>query len=188
MADSEPAAVGRLYVFTFKKGMLARLGHDLRLSLPRFSVTLDGEKVRGVFDATGVHVDGAVVRGRLDPSAPPAMMHGEILSNIADAVLLTGRYPTVEFDGAWDRAARRVEGQLTLVGRTHPLTVPVRLEPGEAVASVELAPSRWGIAPFKALGGTLKVQDRVRVELHLPLPEGPTPTAGRWRGPEGPAS
>jgi hypothetical protein len=34
------------------------------------------------------------------------------------------------------------------------------------VGELELAPSQWGIKPFRALGGTLKVQDRIRVAVH----------------------
>ncbi len=186
MATAEPIRGAQLHVFTFKQGMLARLGHDLRLSWTRFSVTLDGARVGAVIDAASVRVDGAVVRGRLDPSAPPPMMHGEIVANVRDAVLLVARHPRIEVTGTWDAGAHRVAGELTLLGRTHGVAVPV-VAGGEAVcARVEIAPSRWGVRPFRALGGTLKVQDRVRVELHLPVPGDP-PTAATWIGPDGPA-
>jgi hypothetical protein len=33
---------------------------------------------------------------------------------------------------------------------------------------VPLVPSRWGIAPYRALAGALKLQDRVIVRLSLP--------------------
>jgi hypothetical protein len=30
---------------------------------------------------------------------------------------------------------------------------------------LEIVPSHWGIKPYRALGGTLKVQDRIRVAI-----------------------
>jgi len=42
---------------------------------------------------------------------------------------------------------------------------------GDALrCEIELKPSDFGIAPYRALGGALKVQDRVRVVLTLDPP------------------
>ena len=39
---------------------------------------------------------------------------------------------------------------------------------GRDRGAVELVPSRWGIAAFKALMGAIRVQDRIWVTFDLP--------------------
>ena len=52
-------------------------------------------------------------------------------------------------------------------GRTQEISVKISRADQRYQGSVELIPTRWGIPPFKAVGGTIKLQDRVRVEFDL---------------------
>ena len=59
-----------------------------------------------------------------------------------------------------------VEGDLTLAGTTRPLTFDVAVgDDGRLSASVVVTQSRWGMKPYSALFGTLKVLDEVEVVL-----------------------
>jgi polyisoprenoid-binding protein YceI len=60
----------------------------------------------------------------------------------------------------------RVEGELTLAGQTRPLGLDLALsEDGDVRATVTITQSDWGMKPYSALFGTLKVLDDVEVAL-----------------------
>jgi len=165
---------GSFKVYTYKAGLLSRLAHDLRLTLTRFEITFGDEaeglpdaeaaQVRGRFWPASLVVDGAVKKGSVDRSTPSASDKKKIYGNIKDKILHTDQFPEITFEGKIDRG--QVRGQLTMHGRTQP--VVVQLLRGETYrGSVELRPTRWGIPPFKAVGGAIKLQDRVRIEFDL---------------------
>ncbi|MEZ4432605.1 MAG: YceI family protein [bacterium] len=86
-------------------------------------------------------------------------------------VLATRKHPEIGFTGELHRADGRLAGALTMLGRAVDVSIPVELGGGRARGRVELVPSRWGVKPYSALMGTLKVQDRVVVEFDLAMPE-----------------
>jgi hypothetical protein len=54
-----------------------------------------------------------------------------------------------------------LSGSLFLCGRTHPLALTGSWTEGVLHVTGTVAPSLWGIPPFQALLGTLRVADRV---------------------------
>lgn len=58
-----------------------------------------------------------------------------------------------------------------MAGQRRPLALLLGLSRDRLHGEVELTPSRWGIKPFKALMGAIKLQDRVRVRFDLPASE-----------------
>lgn len=162
-------APATIHVFTYKDGLLARLAHDLRLSLRRFELRRAGDAVSGRFWPASLSVDGVAGRdGRVDAAALSESDRAKIVRNATEEILHTERDPEVRFEGALVDGGRAVDGALTMVGRTCPVRAEVRAEGGRLRAEVVLAPSRWGIAPYKALAGAIKLQDRVLVRLDLP--------------------
>jgi hypothetical protein len=165
-------ARGAIRVFTFKDGLLAAAAHDLRLTLEDVEVDFgaDGQDVRATFELPSLHVDGAVQGGRLHPEAFDAVRRAEIERNMNRDVLRTPRHPTARFEGRAVPAADlgyTVSGHLHLAGRSAPLSFEVRPDGGRYRASFELRPSRWGIAPYKALMGAIRLQDRIRIEAEV---------------------
>lgn len=158
---------GTFKVFTYKAGLLARLAHDLRLTLGRFEVNIDGEEVRGRFWPASLSVDGAVKNGAVDSSTPGESDTQKIHENITAKILHTDRFPEVTFDGTGDPATGRVRGALTMHGQTQPIELTVKASGGRYTGALDLVPTRWGIPPFKAVGGAIKLQDRVRIEFEL---------------------
>jgi hypothetical protein len=157
-----------LLVFTWREGLLSRVGHDLRLSAQRIEIVPEsgGWVVR--VPVAGLRVDGAMRDGALDPGALSAKDRGDIEEPMRGAVLHADQHPAVVYRGRL--VDGRAVGMLTLCGRTLPLELPTRVGDGRVRGEVELVPSRWGIQPYRALLGTLKVQDRVRVVFDVALP------------------
>ena len=157
---------GSFQVFTYKAGLLSRLAHDLRLTLQRFEVTLEEDSVRCRFWPESLCVDGAVYRGAVDPSTPGRGDKQKIHDNIPRKILHTARFPEITFDGSVDGRGQ-VAGTLVMNGRSQRISLDFREESGRYRGATELIPTRWGIAPFKAVGGAIKLQDRVRIEFEL---------------------
>jgi polyisoprenoid-binding protein YceI len=161
-----------VHIFTYKRGLLSRLAHDLRLSVERFELELDGSAVIARFHASSLRVDGTVKKGRLDPRGLSPKDVRDVLDNTRDRVLHSRRFPLITFTGQAQRspAALAVAGTLDMVGRRAPISLSLRIQGDRARGQVELQPSRWGIQPFEALMGAIALQDRVVVAFDLALP------------------
>jgi hypothetical protein len=171
-----------IHVFTFKDGLLARLAHDLRLTLRRFELRREETVITGTFWPGSLTVDGAARKGgEVDHGALSASDREKIAGNIAD-VLQVKRFPEVRLV-AQLKYGVAITGELTLVGRTKPVRAEVSKAAGRLVAEVVLTPSEWGIAPYRALAGAIKLQDRVVVRVDLPADPGgsdETPDPCKW--------
>jgi len=62
-----------------------------------------------------------------------------------------------------------VEGDLTIRGRTAPVTASAELSDDRVRGSATVAQTRWGIRPYTAFLGALKVADDVVVEFDATL-------------------
>jgi hypothetical protein len=158
----------RCSVFTFKDGLLSPIAHDLRLLVQRFTIEIATSLVAR-FDATSLIVDTAMKDGRDNPSALSDADKAKIAGQIRDDVLHSQRYPEVSFvsreqrvrsDGGYD-----LSGELTLHGVTRPLECKTTLSDGRQRLSLTLHQPDFGIAPYRAMLGTLKIQPDVRIEL-----------------------
>lgn len=171
MNPVERGSAPTIHVFTFKEGLLSRLAHDLRLRLERFEVQVEAGRLTARFDTGSIRLDGIMRRGALDAVALSASDRREIEQTIATRVLDAAHHPSAVLTATLhaEGAGARVRGELDLHGRRAHVESLVRVEGDLLRAEVVLVPSRWGIAPYRAMGGTLKVQDRVRVEVTLPI-------------------
>jgi len=167
------ASTAECLVFTFKEGLLSKIAHDLKIRVTRFSVQIDDatRAITAEIDARSLRVVNAVKDGQDDPSSLSEADKDKIAGQIVDEVLHANQYPVVRFestsvtpvDGGYD-----VSGDLTLHGVTRPISTRTRLENGRQVAEVLIHQPDYGVKPFKALMGTLKVQPGVRVRFSVP--------------------
>ncbi|MBI3206177.1 MAG: YceI family protein [Myxococcales bacterium] len=164
---------GRIEVLTFKQGLLSKVAHDLLLELRRFDLRTDGKRVEGTFLLTSLSVEGVMRSGVLDAHGLSESDRHDINGNVQKKVLHTDDFPEAQFVGEVARGAGRhsVTGRLVLAGKTQDLSVGVREADGRWRGEVELVPSRWGIQPFKALLGAIKLEDRVVVRFDCPVVE-----------------
>jgi polyisoprenoid-binding protein YceI len=164
------------HILTFKEGMLSALAHDLEIAVSRFAITVtDDLAIDARFDARSLTVAHAMKDGR----ASDALGDGDkrkIEKTIASDVLDTGRYPEIAFvapaptvtDG---RYAYR--GQLTLHGKTRAVDVRSQVSGADQTVEVVLHQPDFGIKPYSAMMGTLKIKPDIRVRIRVPWPVQP---------------
>lgn len=165
----------RVRVFTFKEGLLSAVAHDLEIEVTRVSLEWpdDASHVRAEIDARSLRVLHAVVEGRPAPNALSDRDKRKIEQSIVDDVLQASRYPSIRFEAAlaWpdpQPSVPSIEGKLDLHGRSRSVAVAVT-ERGDAfVAMATLHQPDFGIAPYSAMLGTLKIKPDVRVEVRVP--------------------
>jgi len=109
--------------------------------------------------------------GQLDERALGERDKRQIVENVRDKILHAGRPLSFEGKAEPESGGYRVEGELEMAGKRRPLALSLARSGDRLQGEVELMPSRWGIKPFKALMGAIKLQDRVRVRFDLPVPE-----------------
>jgi len=132
----------------------------------------DRSKVRATFDARSLRVLHPMVNGHPAAQAVSDRDRRKIEENIVEEVLHASRYPEIVAEGAlsWtepDRRAR-LEGTLTLHGRSRPLRLEIAQVEGEWRAEATIHQPDHGITPYSAMLGTLKIRPDIRIELRIP--------------------
>ena len=169
---------GTLSVRTKRTGAAAKAGHNLlfhvtsweaRLTVgadaaaTRLELDVDAGSLR-VIEGTG----GMQALGDDDKANIEQTIDKEVLQRQA----ITFRSTQVKL--AADGSGLRVQGDLTLLGRSHPLAFDVAVSDGGTLSAVAIVKQTdWGMKPYSALFGALKVVDEVEIEIdvHLPAPQ-----------------
>jgi polyisoprenoid-binding protein YceI len=160
---------GTLSVSTGRTGAVARAGHDLLLHVTDWEGTLEvGDDAR-----VEVRVDGGSLKvqegtGGMQPLDDDD--RASIEHTIDDHVLRRDRitFRSTEVIPAGD--GLRVTGELTLLGHTAPLALDVDIRDGTLTAAAVVRQTEFGMKPYSALFGALKVADDVRVSLAAEWP------------------
>ena len=161
---------GILAVRTSRTGAIAKAGHDLLMHVTEWSATLDtGDAPSLALEADGTSLRVREGTGGIKPLDDDDLTNIE--TTIHDEVLrrrdITFRSTSVQLDG--DTVA--VAGDLTLLGTTRPLAFELALVDGRVTGAAVVKQTDWGMKPYTALFGTLKVADEVRVEIDAGLPQ-----------------
>lgn len=164
-----------LAINTGRTGAVARAGHDLLIHVTswqgtltvaddpaqsRVEVSADGSSLRVLEGTGGIHA--------LDDDD-----RQNIAQTIDDEVL--HRTPVAFRSSSVAPAASglHVEGELSMLDRTHALAFDVAADGGGAIEAVAvIRQTDFGMKPYTALFGALKVADEVRVTLTAKLPAG----------------
>ena len=157
-----------VHLFCFKTGVLSRVAHDIRLSVQPREFSRSGDAIRAVFSPMDIAVDGAIKGQRLSPKTLSDKDKRDIRKKLRAEVLKVQSFPTITVCG--DLHEGVFQGELTLMGLTHPLRFPTTTQGDAILAEFEIQPSRWGIPPYRALLGAIQLQDRIRVECRFPVP------------------
>ena len=151
-------------------GAAAKAGHDLLLHVTSWEATLEvGEGSSPsslVFDADSSSLRVLQGTGGMQPLSDDdkASIEETIDAEILLRTELAFRSTTVEV--RTDGSALDVAGELTLVGVTHPVAFEIAAgSDGALAAKIVLTQSDWGMKPYSALFGALKVADEVEVEV-----------------------
>lgn len=165
---------GEVRVFTFKQGLLSAIAHDLEISVERFSITWDDAraKLSATFDARSLRVLHPIANGRPSPGALSPRDVAKIGSNIQNDVLRTERFGEVRFESSSLAAEGEgfvIGGALTIMARSNEITANVRREGARYVTELAIDQPRWGITPYSAMLGTLKIKPEIRVRVSIPV-------------------
>lgn len=160
-------------VFTYKEGLLSAVAHDLELSVGAFEIELAEDRARlsASFDPRSIVVVDAIVEGKRSPGSLSAKDKQKIQANLVSDVIAVKKHPRIRFESTElrdDGDGWTVRGRLELNGVTKELTVRARREGEQAVAEVVLHQPDFGIKPYSAMLGALKVKPEVRVVVRIP--------------------
>lgn len=165
---------GRITLRTSRDGLVAQAGHDLRIDATRWS----GELVVGAdlsptsLDVT-VDLGALVVREGTGGIKPLTDRDKREIAVTARKVLAADRYPdatftATSFEPSGDGGT--ITGALALAGRSRPERLEVsQTAPGRYSATTYIRQTDFGIKPYSAFLGSLKVSDAVKVEVELDL-------------------
>jgi polyisoprenoid-binding protein YceI len=159
---------GTLSVRTRRRGTVAKAGHDLLIHVTRWRGTL----ALGDEPAVTLDADATSLKVREGTGGMMALDDGDLANieqTIDDEVLkrqdIAFRSTRVEetADGL------SVTGDLTLRGTTRPIAFDLHVADRRVRGDAVVKQTDWGMKPYTALFGALKVADEVRVEIDAQL-------------------
>ncbi len=166
---------GTLSVRTGRMGAAAAAGHDLLIHVTTWQATLeigdDPAQTSIVLDADAASLRVREGTGGMQPLEDEDKEN--IHQTIDDEVLKRGaiafRSTTVDAVGA-DGRLLRVRGELALLDQTAPVSFVLQVrDDGTLEGSAVVKQSNWGIKPYSALYGALRVADNVEVAIDTGL-------------------
>jgi polyisoprenoid-binding protein YceI len=169
---------GRLLVHTSRTGLGAKAGHDLTIEVTRWHghATVETAVPANSLVTVQVDVDSFQVRVGTGVVKPLADADRAEISKILKRVLHTAQHPTITFrsrrvDGS--AGSFTLDGELTIMGITRPVTVQGGVTDGRVVGRATVVQSQWGVRPYSAFLGALRLRDEVKVDFDVALtPDG----------------
>jgi hypothetical protein len=161
---------GELLVHTGRTGGAAKAGHDLVLEVTSWSGTLElGEEPSR--SSISLSADGGSLRVREGRGGLTKLDEDDKagIAQTIDEEVLTGG--TIEFrstavEPGPDRGRLHVQGELELQAATAPVEFELAIaDDGRLTGTATIKQSDWGIKPYSALFGALKVADAVTVTV-----------------------
>jgi hypothetical protein len=160
-------------VLVYREGALSAFGHDLVLRVHAFEigVEISPPAVRARFDPASLRVAAALRDGRPVPGVPSASDAQDIERTVREKVLRVERFPEIRF--ASSAVSRRgeehdVRGVLTLCGTSREIAFTTRPDGERLAAEVWLHQPDFGIRPYSAFLGALRVKPDVLVRVAVP--------------------
>lgn len=141
---------------------MSSVGHDVDLRITDLSLEVgDDDTITGEFQAGSLEV----------VSHGPSESDKKDIQRNAAKTLAVQKYPTIRFSSTsvhrdGDRA--KIEGDLTLNGVTNTISTEARDDGTHWIAEVTLDQTKFGIKPFSAMLGALKVKPEVKVTISVP--------------------
>jgi polyisoprenoid-binding protein YceI len=157
-----------LHVETGRSGAAAKAGHDLIIDVTSWEATLevgDASSLELSADPTSLHVR----EGKGGMQALGDDDKADIRKTIDKDVL---KQKDVKFTSSSVESAGeglKVSGDLEMGGKSKPVSFDLSESGGTLTGSASVKQSDWGIKPYSALFGALKVNDEVKVVVEAKL-------------------
>lgn len=170
---------GKISVYTFKEGLLSKLAHDLLIDVTDFKVDLNVPEAGFSSGSLGLEiqtnslkVDCAMKDGERQPGTLKEKDIADIEADMAKKVLHPDEYPTVNFSSKAiqeKKGGYHVNGELSLHGVTKSVDFDIDTSGGGLKGRFTILQKDYGIKPFKAMMGTLKIKNEIDIGFDLAL-------------------
>ena len=184
-------SASQLVIHTGRNGIFSALSHDHQFTPARWQAVVEFDPVRPQELRVDVRIDAATLhdhvarlgqksRDYVDrETAGPEVLDSEHFREIT----FHAESANARDEGSGPQGV--LHGALSLHGVTRPLDVPFQAR-GEGAGyrvsgSARFRPTDFGITPFSTAGGTVGVDDEIRVEFDLVLAPTPALAAGPAR-------
>ena len=155
-----------------KEGLLAPVAHDLKIRVGEFSISVtQNDTISASFEPASLEVVCAMENGVEKHSALSKRDCAQIQKNIVRDVLKAKKYPNLRFQSSLIEevaGGHRIGGNVTICGVTRGIECFARRQGQRFIAEIELHQPDFGIKPFRALMGTLKVAANVKIQISIP--------------------
>ncbi len=161
----------RLLLRTFRQGLAAQAGHDLTIEIARWSgeVVVADERTAGTVDVTAELATLRVVEGT-GGMLPLSERDKREIARTARGLLDADHQPVARFVSEHVAESGVVTGRLTVRGQTRPFELAVtELAGGRYRGTGTVVLSQYGIKPYTAFFGALKLADPVEIEAQVDL-------------------
>jgi YceI-like domain len=163
---------GRLEVRTFREGVAQKVGHDLIIDVTGWSATVE-VGADGALASIGLEADAGSLQVREGHNGLKPLSdkdRADIRKSIDEKVLL--KQPiTFRSSAVQNVGGVTVLGELTIVGTERPASFELQVgDDGHVTGSLPVTQSEFGIKPYKAFMGALKVRDQVDIALSVQVP------------------
>jgi polyisoprenoid-binding protein YceI len=170
---------GKVSAYTFKSGLLSKLAHDLLIDVTDFKVNLDvpdGGFASGSLgleiQTNSLKVDCAMKDGERQPDTLKEKDIADIEADMAKKVLHPDKYPTAKFSSKTIQEKGdnyQVSGDLSLHGVTKSVDFDIDTSGGNLKGRFTILQKDYGIKPFSAMMGTLKIKNEMDIGFDLSL-------------------
>jgi polyisoprenoid-binding protein YceI len=166
---------GSLHLTTTREGMAAKVGHDLLIAMQQWSghIGIDDDGAAGTSVQVEVDMDSFEILSGSGGITPLSADDRDDITKTALRLLDAAGYPRATFDSTRVVASDdggTLEGELTVRGATEPLLLSVaQTGPASWRATATVLQSSFGIKPYRALFGALKLADPVGIEVTVDL-------------------
>ncbi len=155
----------------FKAGLLSAVGHDVELRVARFSIQVEDGRISGEFDGTSLDIVGALVDGQVQPDKLSDKDRRDILDNVRKNVFKKHKAAGITFEcDDFEITEDGLEGRgtLTIPPNSRDLDFEVDIVDKQAVCQLRLNQQDWGITPYSAPLGVLRIQPEFEVRIAVP--------------------
>lgn len=156
--------------------MGAKLAHDLILTASRWSGTINVDADNPAASSAALTIDSRsieIIEAVGGVKSLSDKDRRDIDKNINEKVLETGKFPELKFESTSVNGSGtnfNVAGNMTIRGTTRPVNVALAVNGSQVTATTAISQRDFGIKPYSAMMGAIKLRDDVDFELTLNLP------------------
>jgi len=166
---------GKIALLTARDGLAAQVGHDLMIEVGTWSAELEVAADRSAFELiVRADLNSLIVRQGTGGVKPLTDRDRREIALTAGKVLHSDRYPEAIFTASKFEprpGGGAVAGTLALAGASGPLWLEVSETGRDSFHAIgAVRQSDYGIKPYTAFLGALKVSDLVRIAVEVELP------------------